>query len=194
MGYNNKKCKEEKHCRIQKNLERLLLANVFLSVCLNQCCLTYQNKSFMMCMYNSTYCGLVTPYGIRNLDKSESNNERPWLNWNCKWILIREMVKKIWAAVTEFSQETENLHRCLDTMGSAHDLSLVRHCWEQCWFVVNETLTYQIQWILNQNEKKTWKCHLQNGGLFRTWCFNILRLDQNFVTNIFKCNFWNENV
>ena len=44
--------------------------------------------------------------------KGESDNEGPWLNWDWLWILIIEMVKKIWAAVIEFSQETENFHPC----------------------------------------------------------------------------------
>ena len=35
--------------------------------------------------------------------KGGSDNEGPWLNWVWKWILIIEMVKTIWAAVTEFS-------------------------------------------------------------------------------------------
>ena len=44
--------------------------------------------------------------------KGESDNEGLWLNWDRKWIFIIEMVKKIWAAATEFSQETENFHQC----------------------------------------------------------------------------------
>ena len=38
--------------------------------------------------------------------KGESDNEGPWL----KIIFHKETVKKIWAAMTEFSQETENFH------------------------------------------------------------------------------------
>ena len=49
-------------------------------------------------------------YGVT---KGESDNEGPWLNRDWKWIFIIQMVKKIWAAVTEFSQETENFHPCV---------------------------------------------------------------------------------
>ena len=52
--------------------------------------------------------------------KSECNNEgltelrlkMNLYNRNGKWIFIIEMVKKTWAAETEFSQETENFHPC----------------------------------------------------------------------------------
>ena len=45
-------------------------------------------------------------------NKGESDNEGPWLNWDWKLFFIIEMVKKNWATVTEFSQETENFHPC----------------------------------------------------------------------------------
>ena len=44
------------------------------------------------------------------VSKSESDNEGPWLNWDWKWLFMIEMVKKISGAVTEFGQETENVH------------------------------------------------------------------------------------
>ena len=49
----------------------------------------------------------------RHIHKGESDNEGPWLNWDWKWICIIDMVKKISAAVTEFSQEIENFHPCI---------------------------------------------------------------------------------
>ena len=36
--------------------------------------------------------------------------DRDWTE--TKMIFVIEMVKKIWAAVTEFGQETENFHQC----------------------------------------------------------------------------------
>ena len=44
--------------------------------------------------------------------KCESDNEGPWLNWDWNDFFVKEMVKKIWAAVTEFSQEIKNVHQC----------------------------------------------------------------------------------
>ena len=36
--------------------------------------------------------------------------DRDWTE--TKMIFVIEMEKKIWAAVTEFSQETKNVHQC----------------------------------------------------------------------------------
>ena len=55
-------------------------------------------------------CGVTRPQWVKWWHKGESGNEGPWLNWDWKWTLIIEMIKRIWAAVTEFSQETENFH------------------------------------------------------------------------------------
>ena len=55
----------------------------------------------------------------RHIHKGESDNEGPWLNWDWKWIFIIEMVKKLSAAVTEFSQEIENFHPCISDHNAA---------------------------------------------------------------------------
>ena len=75
-------------------------------------------------------------------------NTRPWLNWAWKWIFIIEMVKKISGAVTEFSQETENLYPTI--IYASFSLNELQHIEaETKWLPF--PIHYTLQCIINKN-------------------------------------------
>ena len=95
--------------------------------------------------------------------KGENNNERPWLSWDWKWIFIIEMVRKIWAAMTEFNQETENLQPRLWSWWK-----LLLGVYEYLLYVTRQLVVQWAKWVWHKYiprffRKKDFKLYHQPG-------------------------------